>query len=71
MNDKIKVCPDCGGKIVIRRYTEFYEDHEIDPETVQESETSCEDGEVGGDDWMLYCTGCGWELYGEDAEEED
>lgn len=70
MIPEIKVCPKCGGPIIIRRYTERYEDYEIDPVTGQESETLYDSHGMKEHDSMMYCKYCDWESWGDKPQEE-
>jgi hypothetical protein len=70
-DDAIKRCPKCGAAIVLRSYSESYEDYEICPISGRQSEVACNSQDMGETDRKHYCTRCGWELWQGEAKDED
>jgi len=71
----IKLCPQCGGLLVFRQYSEQYEEFDVAPDTGEISEEEFDSVTLGESDWLIYCKGkggegCGWEVRAGEAAAE-
>lgn len=75
--EDIKFCPKCQGLLVVRKYSDEYEDFDINPKTGEIAEQPWDTGNMGESGWLVYCkgkgsgSGCGWEFSDEDEYDED